>query len=163
MSRLLVCVLGSQNSGKTHTWRTLFGRDVRTGTVPRELEIAPGQCVTVFLVSGSAEERRTTIEAIMGSATPDIVLCSVQYLAEARDTFQFFLDRDYDLVVHWLNPGYRDIGYQPDLFGLVEWLRHRRSLIGIRDARGAATARVNELRYIIHGWAAQHGLVHPCP
>jgi hypothetical protein len=127
MSRLLVSVLGNQNSGKTHTWRMLFGRNVRTGTTSRELEIAPGQCVPVFLVSGSAEERRTTIETIMGSATPDIVLCSVQYLADAQNTFQFFLNRDYELVVHWLNPGYGDTEYQRDMLGLVEWLRHRRS------------------------------------
>jgi hypothetical protein len=119
-------------------------------------------CVTVFLVSGSAEERRTNIETILRTQTPDIVLCSVQYLDEACDTFQFFLDREYDLVVHWLNPGYRDAEYQRDSAGLVEWLRHRRSLIGIRNARGDATARVAELRYVIHGWAAQRALVHPC-
>src|SRR5438874_11296007 len=106
MSGLVVSVLGNQNAGKTHTWKTLFGRDVRTGIYPRELEIAPGLCVTVFLVSGSAEERRTNIEAILRTQTPDLVLCSVQYLDEARDTFQFFLDRDYDFAVHWLNPGY---------------------------------------------------------
>jgi hypothetical protein len=162
MSRLVVSVLGNRDSGKSHTWNNLFGHEVRTGTHARELQIAPGVCVTVFLVSGSPEERRTDIETILRGHTPDIILCSVQYLEGAQDTYQFFLDRDYDLVVHWLNPGYRDSEYKPDSLRLVEWLRRQRSLIGERDAHGNATARVDELRYIIHGWAAQHGLLHSC-
>ena len=89
MSGLVVSVLGNQNAGKTHTWKTLFGRDVRTGIYPRELEVAPGLCVTVFLVSGSAEERRTNIETILRAQTPDIVLCSVQYLAKRATRFSF--------------------------------------------------------------------------
>jgi hypothetical protein len=162
MSRLAVIVLGNRNSGKTTTWNELFGQIVRTGIHPRELEVATGLCVTVFLVSGSAQERRTDVETIMRSQTPDIVLCSVQYVAGAQDTFQYFLDNDYELVVHWLNPGYSDAGHQPDALGIFEWLKHQWSLLGMRDGKLVPARRVAELRAIIHGWAAQRGLVHQC-
>lgn len=162
MSRLAVIVLGSRDSGKTMTWNELFGQTVRTGIHSRELEVIRGLCVTVFLVSGSAEERSTDIETIMRNQTPQIVLCSIQYVAGAQDTFQYFLDNDYDLVVHWLNPGYSDAGYQPDSIGLFEWLKHQRSLLGVRSGQVVAAARVAELRGIIHGWAVQRGLVHQC-
>lgn len=163
MSRLLVAVLGNRDSGKSHTWNLLFGQVVRTGRHPRDLPLGGGQCTTVFLVSGSPEERETEIAQILLDQTPEIVLCSVQYAVSAQQTFQFFVDNGYSLAVHWLNPGYSDSGHQPDTLGLVEWLRHQPSLIGIRDGQDNAQARVVELRCVIHGWAAQKGIIHPCP
>lgn len=162
MSRLAVIVLGHRNSGKSTTWNALFGATVRTGVHPRELQLGAGLCVTVFLVSGSAEERRSDIETIMRDQTPQIVLCSVQYVAEAQATFQYFIDNDYELVVHWLNPGYSDSGHQPDSLGLFEWLKHQWSLLGVRSGKVSAARRVAELKWIIHGWAAQRGLIHQC-
>ncbi len=52
--RLFVGVLGHRNSGKSTTWNTLFGTTVRTGKYPRTLELYGGECVDVFIISGSA-------------------------------------------------------------------------------------------------------------
>lgn len=57
-NRLFVGVLGNRNSGKSSTWNDLFGRTVRRGKNSRRLELAPGECVDVYLVSGSFEERK---------------------------------------------------------------------------------------------------------
>ena len=61
--RLLIGVLGGHNSGKSHTWNELFqsGGDVRTGKHPRPLVLWQGECVEVFLVSGSPEEHGASI------------------------------------------------------------------------------------------------------
>jgi hypothetical protein len=163
MSRLLVAVIGNRQSGKSTTWNELFGQTVKTGKYPRELAIGSGQCLTVFLVSGSAEERGKDIEDILLKQTPEIVLCSVQYAAGADETLQYFVDHDYFMMVHWLNPGYNDSGHQPDSFGIIEWLRHKSSLIGIRSGQVATTHRVEELRMFLRGWAHQKGLIHQCP
>jgi hypothetical protein len=56
--RLFVGVLGNRNSGKSTTWNTLFGVAVRTGQYPRTLILCGGECVEVFVISGSPEERR---------------------------------------------------------------------------------------------------------
>jgi hypothetical protein len=56
LDNLVVVILGGRNSGKTHTWNTMFGRTVKTGTTLRELNIG-GKRVDIFLVSGSPEER----------------------------------------------------------------------------------------------------------
>ena len=55
-SRLLIGLLGNRSSGKSHTWNELFGRTVRRGTYPRKLELLPGECVDVFLVSGEIND-----------------------------------------------------------------------------------------------------------
>ena len=56
-SRLLIGLLGNRDSGKSYTWNELFGKSVRTGKHPRQLELLPGERVEVLLVSGSFEER----------------------------------------------------------------------------------------------------------
>ena len=55
---LLISVLGNRNSGKSYTWNTLFKQTVRTGTELRRLYLTDNEYVEVFLVSGSAEERK---------------------------------------------------------------------------------------------------------
>ena len=59
MEKLLIAVLGNRNSGKSHTWNTLFGSTVRTGKEERRLYFNDCEYVNVFLVSGSPEERET--------------------------------------------------------------------------------------------------------
>src|SRR5438067_1660107 len=109
MRKLAVCVLGTRNAGKTETWKTLFRQnDIRTGSQLRKLQLTRGSCVDVFLISGSPQERPKTIETMLGTQLPDIILCSVQYHSNAPNTFRFLLDHDYHLIVHRLNPGYQD-------------------------------------------------------
>lgn len=56
-NRLFVAVLGNQHSGKSTTWNELFGKKVSTGNRPRILKLSRSECVEVFLISGSNEER----------------------------------------------------------------------------------------------------------
>jgi hypothetical protein len=57
--RLFVAVLGLPRSGKSTTWNQLFGRRVSTGALSRKLRLSASECVEVFLISGSNEERDT--------------------------------------------------------------------------------------------------------
>src|SRR6266516_201916 len=107
MDRLLIAVVGNRNSGKSHTWNTLFGQTVRTGKQERELDLGNGEFVSVFVVSGSPQERHEYVEDII-EGEPRIVLCSVQYKDEAFETFEFFRDEGFFGLVHWLNPGFSD-------------------------------------------------------
>ena len=58
MSKLAVLVIGNRNAGKSRTWYELFGGRVRTGSQSRQLTLRQ-RTLSVFLVSGSPEERKT--------------------------------------------------------------------------------------------------------
>lgn len=77
--RLFVGVLGHRDAGKSTTWNTLFGATVRTGQYPRTLNLFPGECAEVFLISGSPEERGLYAGDILANQACRIVLCSMQY------------------------------------------------------------------------------------
>ena len=158
MDRLLVAVVGNRNSGKSYTWNTLFNRTVNTGTKERLLPLGNGQCVSVFLVSGSPEERKKYVGKII-QGDPRIVLCSLQYRNEVFDSFQYFLDRGFFAFVHWLNPGYNDPNVARDYLNLIPRLLAVNWLINTSDARGDATERVEEMRDFIRRWALNHDLV----
>ncbi len=159
MDRLLVAVVGNQNSGKSYTWNTLFGRPVSTGRKnEHDLPLCNGEVVSVFLVSGSPEEREKYVgEIIQGN--PRIVLCSLQYRHDVFESFQYFFDRGFFAFVHWLNPGFYDPNAAWDRLGLIPRVLTENSLIGIRDARIDAAARVEEMRDFIRGWALSRNLV----
>jgi hypothetical protein len=161
MDRLLIAVLGNRNSGKSRTWNTLFGQTVRTGKEVRSLEVAKGAYVDVFLVSGSPEERELCVGDIVKKAKPRIVLCSVQYVADAHKTFDYFIENDYSLFVHWLNPGHSDSSQCADVLGILNSLLYQQASVAIRDGKDNPESRVRELRELIHGWALSRGLVHP--
>ena len=160
MDRLLVAVLGDRDAGKSHTWNTLFGTTVRTGKYVRPLEVAEGRLVDVFLASGSPQERELYVGDIVADADARIVLCSIQYTQEAKDSFDYFIARGFTLVVQWLNPGYNNASRGPDYLGIVTWLQFQHSLVAIRDGQIDAQSRVEELRQTIHGWAAARDLVY---
>ena len=159
MDRLLVAVVGNQNSGKSHTWNTLFGRTVRTGIKERPLSLGNGESVSVFLVSGSPEEQEKYVGEIV-QGDPQIVLCSMQYRDDVFCSFRYFHQKGFFAFVHWLNPGYKDpCGTTWDPLGLVPRLLVENSLIGIRDAKMDATNRVEEMRDFIRGWARSRDLI----
>ncbi len=159
MNRLAVCVLGHRNAGKTFTWKTLFGKSVKTGGAERPLDLGDGEVVDVFLVSGSSEERVLPIGSILGRKRPSIVLCSIQYVEAGFDTLNFFANEGYERYVQWLNPGRTDPGAYPDNLGLVQSLLWGDTLIGVRDGKVAANRRVRELREHIRGWAKGRKLI----
>ena len=160
MDKLLVAALGHRNSGKSHTWNTLFEATVRTGKDERRLYFNDCEYVKVFLVSGSPEERETYVGELILTNDPRVVLCSTQYRKGVKDTFRYFLEREYFIFVHWLNPGYAD-QESPyfDHLGLINWLFSKQSLVGIRSGKVEAKKRVKEIKQFIYGWAKARDLV----
>jgi hypothetical protein len=157
--KLVISVLGNRNSGKSYTWNTLFRRPVRTGRRMRRLYLSTSEYVEVFLVSGSPEEKRTYVGKIVGRRKPSVILCSIQYLANATQTIDYFLQNDYSLYTHWLNPGFRDRTRQPDSLALISYLLDRSGVLAIRDAKTNLSARVQELRDYLYGWARNRNLL----
>jgi len=159
--RLLIGVLGNRNSGKSHTWNTLFRADeVRTGKWPRRLELRTGEFVEVFLVSGSPEEREKYVGDILGDQTSRIVLCSMQYADGVDETLDYFIDGEFFLYIQWLNPGYEDPGKSGDDLDLVDKILSERSVFSIRDGKRNADERVQEIREFIYGWAKYRNLIY---
>jgi len=160
MEKLLIAVLGNRNSGKSHTWNTLFGSTVRTGKEERRLYFNASEYVNVFLVSGSPEERETYVGDLIAEKEPRIVLCSTQYRDDVKTTYKYFVDNGFFLFVHWLNPGYSDLDVPSfDSLGLVNWLLSQQSIIGIRSGKSSADSRVEEMKEYIYGWAKFRNLV----
>lgn len=158
--KLAVTVLGNRQSGKSHTWDTLFGRTVKTGVEARRLDLGEGACVDVFLVSGSPEERHLYVGKLIQDVDCRIVLCSMQYTDSVGDTIDYFLENKFQLYLQWLNPGFNDLGENWDRLGLVSRILAEQSWFSIRDARGDASRRVEELRDFIRGWAGSRGLLY---
>ena len=161
-SRLLIGLLGNRDSGKSHTWNELFGRTVRRGKYPRKLELLPGECVEVFLVSGSFEERGEYAGDVLGSQDCRIVLCSLQYTEEVRETLNYLVDHDFHLYIQWLNPGFHDDEQMEDDLNIVNEILLESSTFAIRDGKADARDRVREIREFIYGWAKSRDLVVSC-
>lgn len=160
MEKLLIAVLGNRNSGKSYTWNTLFGSTVRTGKDERRLYFNDCEYVNVFLVSGSPEEREAYVGDLITSREPRVVLCSTQYTDDVKSTYKYFIDNDYFLFVHWLNPGHSDLDTPSfDRLGLMSWLLSQQSIIGIRSGKTSAISRVEEMKEYIYGWAKSRNLV----
>jgi hypothetical protein len=157
--RLLVGALGHRNSGKSHTWNTLFGRTVRRGVYARTLEVRPRESIEVFLVSGSFEEREEYAGDILKNQDCRIVLCSMQYIGDVGNTLGYFTDQGFSLYVQWLNPGFSDQGATFDHLGLVPRILAARSVLAIRNGQLNADSRVQEIREIIYGWARYRNLI----
>lgn len=161
--RLFVGVLGHQDAGKSKTWYNLFGKDkLNTGTKPRKLALYDGECVEVFLVNGSFEERGLYAGELLDDQTCKIALCSIQYCEEARRTLNYVVDADFDFYVQWLNPGHKDHGETFDHLGFVSWLVGQSATICMRDGQVDATLRTEEIRQLIYGWAKARGLTFKC-
>lgn len=158
-NRLLIGVLGNRNSGKSHTWNTMFGRKVNRGKKPRFLELRTGEDVEVFLVSGSFEERKEYAGDILGNQDCRIVLCSMQYTEDVQKTLDYLIEHDFYLYIQWLNPGYDDPGEVWDRLGLVNQILSVPSTFSIRNGQNDANARVQEMREFIYGWAKYRNLL----
>lgn len=180
LGNLAVVILGGCNTGKSHTWNTMFGKTVKTGKTLRELNIG-GKRVDIFLVSGSSEERGIYIGDIIidtflvsGSSEerglyvgelitvndPRVVLCSIQDIPLAEQTFKYFSDKNYFMLIHWLNPGYQQSKKTNEI---VQQLMNKLPkdsyiLIG-KDGNGDATERVEEMRDFIYSWAKRKSIV----
>jgi len=162
VDRLLVGVLGNRNSGKSHTWNTLFGRVVRRGQHPHRLELRPHECVEAFLVSGSFEEREEYAGDILKKQDCRIVLCSMQYTDAVYDTLEYLIQQNFYMYIQWLNPGHNDPGETWDRFGMVNYILSHNSISSIRNGQIDARGRVQEMRQFIYGWAKYRDLIFEC-
>ncbi|MGH7099179.1 MAG: hypothetical protein ACREE4_16185 [Stellaceae bacterium] len=160
--RLLIGVLGNRNSGKSTTWNTLFGATVRTGRHSRPLALRLGECVEVFLASGSPEERELYVGDIVGETNARIILCSLQYRKGVASSFGYFIENGFFIYLQWLNPGYSDPGENFDRLGIVNQILSVPSVVSMRDGRADPAARIQEIREFIYGWAVPRGLVFAC-
>lgn len=162
MEKLLIAVLGHRNSGKSKTWNELFGRTVKTGIYEHTLYLKSKEYVKVFLVSGSAEERQKYVGELITVNEPRIVLCSMQYREDVRQTIDYFLNRDYQIYCQWINPGYRDQNPLPQLddLGIFSYFQSINATVGIRNGKTDLESRVQHIREIIYGWATYKNLIH---
>lgn len=160
--RLFVAALGYQNSGKSTTWNTLFGKTVKTGSGSRTLELSRSECVEVFLISGSHEERGKYAGKVLKNVDASIVLCSVQYIFEGRRTFEYVFDNGFDVYVQWLNPGYRQSTAYFDELGFSDQLLAAGATLSVRNGNRNARSRVREIREFIFGWAKTRNLIFDC-
>lgn len=156
-TKLAVGVLGNRKAGKSTTWYELFGKRVKTGK--HKLFFGEGEYVEVFVVSGSPEERNKYVGKIVAPNAPRIVLCAMQYKANVMATVDYFAKQNYFLLVHWLNPGYKDRNPMPDSLGLIQRLLSDESLFGIRNGKSDPSSRVQEIRDFIYGWAKRRDLL----
>ncbi|MER8747414.1 hypothetical protein NKH54_30810 [Mesorhizobium sp. M1004] len=161
--RLFIGVLGNRNSGKSTTWNTLFGATVRTGRHTRTLALYGGECVEVFLVSGSPEERQLYAGDILDDQDCRIVLCSIQYIETGRRTLDYAAEGDFDIFVQWLNPGRSDAGENYDRLGLVPWLVGHGATVSMRNGKEPPRERTEQIRQFIYGWAKSRQLTFACP
>lgn len=159
MPHLAVTTLGHRNSGKSRTWNTLFGATVKTGTLERRLYLNKAQYVSAFLVSGSPEERGEYVGELITAEKPSLVLCSTQYVASVRETYDFFFDNGYEVHVQWLNPGCSDPARYEDSLELLPYLLRKGATVQMRDGRADPRSRVRDLKREILGWGVYHNLV----
>lgn len=141
----------------------MFGATVRTGKNSRTLALYGGECVEVFLISGSPEERQLYAGDILESQDCRIILCSIQYVEAVRRTLDYVAESEFDIFVQWLNPGYSDAGESYDRLGLLPWLIGHGATVVMRDGKGPPERRIEELRQYIHGWAKARKLTFACP
>lgn len=161
--KLLVAVIGHRNSGKSETWKKLFNDPyIRTAQKSeRKLEVGPnGEYTNVFLINGSPQERGKMVEEIIQvNYNPEIVLCSIQFKQDALNTLKYFLENDYFIYLHWLNPGFNDSYEYPDSENLIYKILKMDSLVGMRNGKLNANDRVEEIKNYIYHWSKRKGLL----
>jgi hypothetical protein len=160
--KLMIGLLGGVKSGKTHTWNLLFEKKtVKTGRKTRRLYFDEKTYVDVFLISRSAQKRKMEIKSILKDAEPEIILCSMQYARKLPQTLKYFVDHQYFMYIHWLNPGYHDTVDIPLFYDsdLVDYILSVPSMMGVRNGKQDASGRVREIKDFIFGWASSRGLL----
>jgi hypothetical protein len=158
--RLFVGVLGKRKAGKTTTFDTLFGREVRTRGRPEVLPLGGGEYVDVYLVSSSNEERKAYAKVALKRVQHRIILCAIGYEKSVEErTLDWIIDHKFHMYVQWLNPGYNKPGYL-DHLGLQDRLLGAGATFAIRNANVRLRPRVEEIRQFIYGWAKYNKLIY---
>lgn len=166
--KLFVVVLGEQNSGKSFTWETLFGRKIQKGK--KFLNLNDDLQAKVYIFVSSPQENLWTKERFLkefkiANSVANIILCSLQThltgnmnkrnVVTAREVLEIANRNEYDIFMQWLNPGRRSgIDNQRDVERQIITLTEIDSVIGMKkeDARNQAEIRAEKLKVIILGW-----------
>lgn len=157
--KIAIVVLGNRNSGKSTTWNSLFGQEVRTGKHERQLHLIDEKSTSVFLISGSPEERKEYIEDLLNGQTPKIILCSVQYTEHGKETINYFISKGYKVYIQWLNPGFSDDIQYEDALEFFNNFLYKDSIISLKDGKIDFRDRVEEIKYYIYSWAKRFNLL----
>jgi hypothetical protein len=158
--KLLIGVLGNEGSGKSTTWKHLFGHNVHTGKNVRKLEIS-GLKIPVFLINESPLERKTKLEYIMPDVCPDIVVSSFLYHKDVKSNFEYFSRRGYDIFVQWLNPGFNDQSDKALFYndGIINYLLSLGATVSVKNGKEMPDYRVLELKnYILSHYLSNTNL-----
>jgi ABC-type dipeptide/oligopeptide/nickel transport system ATPase component len=145
--KLLIGVLGNEGSGKSTTWKKLFGHTVHTGKNVRKLLIN-GIAIPVFLINESPLERKTKLEYILPKENPDIVISSFLYHKDVKSNFEYFANNDYDIYVQWLNPGYMDQNDKALFYndGIINFLLSLGATVSVKNGKIMPECRVTEIK-----------------
>ncbi len=151
--KLVIGVLGNYRAGKSKTWHTLFGREVRTGKHPRKIWIHNLQ-IPVFLINCAPLDRGVELKYIMPNKDPEIVLCSFLYHKDVKDNINYFFDRNYQMYLQWLNPGYEDENDKVLFYnvGIINYLMSKGAVIAVKNGKNNPKERVNEIRNYLYSW-----------
>ncbi|MGA2782570.1 MAG: hypothetical protein ABSF13_11735 [Smithella sp.] len=180
LDNLVVVILGGRNLGKSHTWNTMFGRTVKTGRRLKQLNIGGKRVdiflvsgspeergiyigdivINIFLVSGSSEERGLYVDKLITVKNPRIVFCSIQDIPAAEQTFKYFSDRSYFMLIHWLNPGYKQNKKTDEVVKqLLNKLPQYSYILVEKDGNSDPEERVEEMKDFIYSWAKRKNLI----
>ncbi|EPG72514.1 hypothetical protein LEP1GSC058_0849 [Leptospira fainei serovar Hurstbridge str. BUT 6] len=158
--KLAIVLLGHQESGKSMTWINLFQSNVKTGKYIRDLKLNNEEYVNVFLKNGSFEEREEEIEDMSFLEEIGILLISVQYIEHGIKTIDYLIEKNFGIIIQWLNPGYKDSDVRYfDYLGLIDRFISKGVTIQIRNGKEDPSERVNEIKGFIYGWAKQNDLI----
>lgn len=158
--KLLIGVLGNEGSGKSTTWKYLFGHTVHTGKNLRKLTIG-GLAIPVFLINESPLERKTKLEYILPENNPDIVLSSFLYHKDVKSNFEYFSSRGYDIYVQWLNPGFNDQNDKALFYndGIINFLLSIGATVAVKCGKEMPDYRVREIKnYILSHFLTKSNL-----
>jgi len=158
--KLLIGILGNNQSGKSYTWSSLFNRTVRTGKHIRKLEIID-KSIPLFLINGAPLSRKVDLKEILPETDPQIVLCSFLYHKNVKSNFQFFIDKGYDIYIQWLNPGYNDTNDKVLFYngGIINYLMSCGAVISVKNGKSDPLARVTDIKNFIYAWSIDKNLI----
>jgi hypothetical protein len=118
--------------------------------------------VEVFLISGSNEERHQYAGDVLRDVRTKIVLCSIQYVDDGRETLRYAFDHQFDVVVQWLNPGWNSDETYFDGLGFGSQILAAGGTLNMRDGNRSPETRVQEIREHIYGWSRYRDLIFQC-
>lgn len=99
------------------------------------------------------------VKDMLPEILPRIILCSIQYREDAKETIEFFASKEYDLFAMWLNPGFQDDAQIEDHLSLAKLLLSRGAYLSKRNGKSSPVDRANEIRQFIYGWAKSRNLI----